>query len=1240
MASYADSLLNTTYINSTKLAVIGNDLNVGGKLDVSGNTTLKTTSVTGPLTTPAGFSVDTSSNVLTKGTLTLGNNSVVRSDGSGNFVVNGNVLATGSLVSNYNSTYPPIDPAADWEGVWTSAFANYIGYIAFVKQPNNTYTLYTNDIRPVNFNYGSFFRTRFQLVAKNIVPVFTKDASQNVTANSITIPSTLGSGSTVLLSRRLKTADIGSNFAFTPATALNGQNTVFYFYQRILVPTDVTPEGDDDWFPAYQSEYNEIRINNYTHMDVFDDIEGTYDSLKLRMLNSMGLNKVGIDVITGQKLPMNKLTPQPFLAENKFQKFKNDADYYSLPVSRIYFGVYAKQNIMTFHYDWKKQNEPSPIASPFQEMTIVDKANPFTPVIGTIPTSFKFLPSILEHQGCKQNTVGIKEPKEWFADNFVGLRLPLVVSGAKTLTITTTGPTGNFDVIPGVYTVTIPSGWTGYPHSLATYVTQNLDLNSGLRLDFYTKNKDQSNPEAFAASSYINFFYLSSGTNNIPSVSVTCTDTTFLTNVLGLNTLSTAQNPNAAPIQLPVPVSGLDNFSNLQRGGFPRYTYNGNQLDINNLYTPQSLPTSAANLTINFSIGNVITSNNPRDYYNAMFYFMNLCNTEEHAQLKNVMVLADIDQEYYMPDTYDEAIYKFVDLNAFGIYTSGVKELSTLNNCSPGVFGKAMANHSWNYNIRGPSQPFAGSSNIKHVNVNCLSAITLEKYYKPSLLNGILNNQGAYVATNYLDASNTFVLAYRFQSTVTNLLTKNMGSYWMPLYRSGVSNLPADVTVTGPTAVLFSVFSQDSSNNMYGNGTYCGSFFGLFKQSVANSILPADASGSVCGYSYFGSFSWNDTATNTNNYRDAFVNLCKTKGVKYVVTDVRGNAGGGSNASLTPFGLDKDYIWTSNLQAQLGSHWTAPNQSNYICRYNTVIADVLDNSGNWPSAWRYPVDSSGITITTLGGIDNTMYKRTGNPQYISVKQTRTSVGTNTVDGSNNGQGLFSFCYLTDDNSYSATKSQMNIFHNYNDTNNIPNTFSVGPLAPSPNTVYTVYGVYNRIFYSSINFTNNWDLNDTIQPGNGGSLDQNVFFDNGFDNLFALSFDLSNNYTGNSFNNPRIAYDATSNFSPLTMMTETGVYYDASGIQQGYTDGSRNAFSVSNDNVNSYRDFRVERALQCAYAQRAGCRAQSKFGYMPIDVGTSVKIVDTSGVKQVYDPYNWNITDTTGALPLPVNPFGL
>ena len=127
---------------------------------------------------------------------------------------------------------------------------------------------------------------------------------------------------------------------------------------------------------------------------------------------------------------------------------------------------------------------------------------------------------------------------------------------------------------------------------------------------------------------------------------------------------------------------------------------------------------------------------------------------------------------------------------------------------------------------------------------------------------------------------------------------------------------------------------------------------------------------------------------------------------------------------------------------------------------------------------------------------------------------------------------------------------------------------------------------------------------------------------------------------NSFNNPLLAYDALSNWSPLTLMTETGVYYDADGVQQAYKDGSRNAFSVSNDNINSYRDFRVERALQCAYAQRAGCRAQPKFGYMPIDTTNTVKLIDASGVQTVYDPYNWNITNTTGALPLPVNPFGL
>jgi hypothetical protein len=1208
MASYADSLLNTTYINSTKLAVIGNDLNVGGKLDVSGN-------------------------------LSVGGSTTLKDlEITGSPVINGDILVTGSVVTNYNPEYPPINAEADWEGVWSvsidPAITNYNGYIAFVKQPNNTYTLYTNSVGAPQYD-GLYFFQKYQFLAQNIVPVFTMEGD-NVTENSVSIPVKFSYASmfpaySTFVSRRLTTEDIGSNIAFAGTTATNNQYDSYIMFERILVPSDVSPVSGCDWFSAYQSEYNETRINNLTHVDVFDDLEGTYESSKRRMLRGMVVNKTGVDVITGEKLSINKLSPQPFIVENKFDKLKTDSDNYSLPVNRVHFGVYGKPNVMTFHYDWKTKNVVSPLASPFQEITIVNTSSPSTSVIGTIPTSFKFLPSVIEHQGAKQNCSGIGEPIEWFADNFVGVRLPLVVSGSdKIITITTTGPTSNCGVIPGTYTVTIPSGWVGYPHSLATFVTQNLDPDSGLRLDFYTLNKDLTNPDTFTDSSYISFFYLSSGTNTIPSVSVTCNDVTFLSDVLGLNTLSTAQNPNAGPIQLPVPVaSGIPNYGNLQRGGFPMYTYNGNALDINNLYTPQSLPGSTSGLTINFSIGNVISSGNPRDFYNAFYYFTNLCCTEEHGFFGSIMVLADIDDEFYMPDTWEEAVYKFVDLNAFAIYTLGVQLFSTLNSSSPGTFGKAFENHAWNGTTT--SEPFTGIAAARNATL-AISAVTLEKYYKPSHVSALESAQIGYVVNNYLDLDNTFVMARHFTSTTTNLLDHNMASYWLPKYRG--NSLPGDVNVGAETAVPYSVLLTDSSNSRYGMPQVFGWVVGILKQSVANSILPADASGSVCGYTYYGSGVYVTSTT----VRNKIVSLFKSLGVKYAVTDVRGNPGGLTTSRMIPYGLDTNYVYVQINNCMGGCDWGSPQQTYNILSTPTIIADILDNSGNWPPAWRYPVDSSGITITVGGGVDNTTYKQTGNPAQLWVKTLASSPGNNTVDGSNNGQGLFSWCYLTDGNMYSAGKVLFYNFHDPTDSNDY--SYFVGPNPPVTNTHACTYGVFNRIFYGPTALVTDWDYNDTVDPGNGGSLTQDAFYLNGNSLMLGLKFDLSGNFLGNSFNNPKFKFDALSNWSPLTLMTETGVYYDASGIQQAYTGGSHNAYFVSNDNINSYRDFRLERALQCAYTQRAGIRAQPKFGYMPIDVTNTVKIVDSSGVHQVYDPYNWDITDVSGALPLPANPFGL
>jgi hypothetical protein len=1230
---------------------------IGGAFDVSGNaivygsTTLKTLS-TGA--TQVNGSLDVSGNSGIKGNLTLGTNSVVRSDGSGNFVVQGNVLATGSVVTSYNPSYQVLDTSSNWEGIWSvvdiGGSGLYSGYIAIVKQPNNTYTAYTNStgtatasgVGLTTNSQSQYFNQQFQILAINIIPTFTKDLSGNVTANSITLPTGFQNagtypGTNVFITRRLRTADIGSNVAlYQTGTKVNNQSYLFAFMERILLPNQVTPVNGSDWFSAYQSIYNETRVRNFTHTDVFDDLEGTYNSMKQRMFTAYSLSKKAVDIITGQVYPINKFSPQPFIIENKFDEFKTATDDYSLPVNRIHFGVYGKPNVMTFHYDWRVQNVNSPLISPFQEISIVNTSSPSTPVIGTIPSSFKFLRSFLEKQSPKQNIRGIKEPSEWFMDNFVGLRLPLVVSGTKTLTITTTGPTSSFDIIPGVYTVTIPSGWVGYPHSLASYITQNLNSDSGLRLDFYTKNKNYTNLDLFDASTTQNFYYFSSGTNTIASVSVTCSDVTFLTDVLGLNTLSTAQNPNAAPIKLVVGnQSGYyQTFGNLQRGGFPTYTYNGNQLDTNNLYTPQALPVSTANLNVIFSLGNVLTSGNPRDYFNVMFYFCNIIGQEEHNYVKSILTLADIDEEHYMPDTWEEAVYKFVDLNAFAIYIDSGIQYSILNADSTGIFGgKSLQNHMWNYSTT--TQPFGGLPAMRNLQISN-TMLTLEKMLKPSYLSTLKNAQLGYIAANYLDSSNTFVIARRFTSTVTNLLSQNMSSYWMPLALGG--GLPADVTAAAQARVPYSFLLNDSSNSVYGVASTYGHLFGLFKQSVANAILPPDASGSVCGYVFFGSFIFQSNVP----FRDAIVSLFKSKGVKYCVTDVRGNPGGANSTNFVPYGLNNDFTYTYFTNMTGSREWGVSSQSINVATSQTIIADILDNSGNYPATWRYPIDASGYVIDSsgLGGVDNTTYKQTGNKFTIWRKIPQTIGGlNNTVDGSNNGQGLFSWCFLTDQNSFSASKGLVNALKgNLDDTDY---TKSVGPKPPVTNTHYTLYGTHNRLGYENNDApTGNWEYNDTINPGNGGSLDQDVFYENGYMVNAGARLDLSGNSFSSSFNQPGITYDALSNWTPLTMMTETGVYYDASGIQQAYTGGSYNAFRVSNDNLNSYRDFRVERALQCAYTQRAGCRAQPKFGYMPIDNGTTYSIVDASGINQVYDPYNYNITDTSGALPLPVNPFGL
>jgi hypothetical protein len=473
-----------------------------------------------------------------------------------------------------------------------------------------------------------------------------------------------------------------------------------------------------------------------------------------------------------------------------------------------------------------------------------------------------------------------------------------------------------------------------------------------------------------------------------------------------------------------------------------------------------------------------------------------------------------------------------------------------------------------------------------------------------------------------------------------------MSRFWIPLLEGKTGTLPfalnapyTDVQVSAIASVPLSYLYTDSSNLRYGVGISLGATVtGIMKQNVANAILPADASGSVVGYSYIPTGYYDGRIM--NQLRINTVNLYKAKGVKYCVTDLRGNFGGSYSNAWAPFGYTTRNYGIINAIIPVNPTGVGGESTNHV-NMSTMVADILNNPTNYPPTWRYPVDSSGITITTNGGVDNTAYKQTGNIYSLVTKGGLSSIPQTdlSVDGSNNGQGILSNTFLNSTETLSASKLFQRSLKGHSDDNDYNN--SAGPNLVT-NTHFTYYGVNTHLLYiTSVQSDNDWNTSINVNPGSGGSLTNNVFIDGvGQLQCNQYTYDKVGNQYMNSFRAPANKMDAVPNYSPMTLMTEIGVYYDASGIQQGHNGTNHNAYHVSNDNTASYRDFRLERSVQMAYAQRSACRAQPKFGYMPIDTSITFEIVDLSGSHIVTDPYNWNITDTSGAFVIPANPFDL
>jgi hypothetical protein len=280
--------------------------------------------------TQSGAVTATNLNVGT-GTFTVGGKLSVEKiiTPHGHLDVSGNLNVTGTIIENYIG-YPPLDVESSWEGVWDLHDAYnenyYVGNIAIVKETNNTYTLYTNatgdysGAGQVNFednnNDHQYYFQKYKLLASGVRPFYQVVDGSNVLQNAIPIPKGYAEKDTfdqtdpttyVLVSRRLTMDDIGSNASFYAGLSINNQCYMFSMMYRVLLPTDVTPEGD--WFSAYQGTYNATRIKKNTLLDVFDDVDGTYEATRQHVLQGYNLSKTIKDVITGETYPVFPNTP-------------------------------------------------------------------------------------------------------------------------------------------------------------------------------------------------------------------------------------------------------------------------------------------------------------------------------------------------------------------------------------------------------------------------------------------------------------------------------------------------------------------------------------------------------------------------------------------------------------------------------------------------------------------------------------------------------------------------------------------------------------------------------------------------------------------------------------------------------------------------------------------------------------------------------------------------------------------
>ena len=1134
-ATGGSGALEATTANITTLTAVNvNATNIGLTNDLA---------ITGDL--------DVSGNLTVSGSIT---NGTISTD------VSGNLSVVGTVIPNYNVAYTPFIDY--WSGLWTYTLSGNNSDLCIILKPNNTYTILYNGNENFNLSYNNQFRSNsFIKLADNIRPTIVgTDVSLSL---SFPFYNNGPSTTTIIFSKKLTEPD--SDYAFQVSGKATNSDPAYQWMERKMKPSDFS--DSTNWDTIFLSTYDSKRIQTQAQFSTYQDIYSLWDDVKNRLISGGGLDAISyeFDVVTSKKTRVNKKNDTIFDILSLHSKLTTEKIDFSFQVTDVSIAPLVEQNILLVAYDFEDAFEQNPLTV-WSEVSFNESFIPNT-------SDFKFLLSYTQRSPCHRtwNNFQGKSPT-----TYVGVRLPLYIATDVNLTITLNGIDTDITVPMGNY----------YTHSLAHVISVELEnMGSNLRMDFYSAFVDYAQP-TILDSSVNNFFYVTSDEEPTGSMTIVSDVSGFVSNILGMSSLSYVDNSDATR------VSSFTFAGIIENGDFPDYSYRGTK-PTDKWYTEfDPSGNDITTLKIQSSLGNVTTSGNPRDYYSCVQYLRDKACTEQHSWI-NVLALQDLDEEYYIPDTWKEAEYKFDDLIAKSVRFLCSQNYET--NFDKSNFGLGVAQHYdkvWNGGVR--KEPWllpgyygyrifsipdssSGTTNFNKSNQMYTYYASAKKIIPPSVLETLVTK--SYTYENYF--SEYFILCHKFTTTdpSVNLLDTTLydrvdlcNIYDFGVFGAFYPNLSGSIEL-----VPFNDPIVDTSNTAYFCAWSGGCTVGLVKQSITNKLIDSSGSPVVGSFSYNTGFRINDGYIYFSKVAKYFTD----NGVTHIVHDGRLNPGGSVPIRSLPYGPNIT-IRSEDTSRYAGTN-IATNKTIKMMSTNTLVKEINENPLNWPSRMRLST-----TRTVAQSINKNLYfSMSGSNEYgygIIVKCGR---GYKFGGNSTTGEGNYlpsnvKVCYLTSGTSGSAALAQMSMYtrRGLDTSGNYTNDrYDIGN-----NTLVNWYGT-NAIL---------WDAD--FAPDT--ALVPNVYIGGALDNSPFTYMKYAQNYTGKDGTKklgeygPPNRVDALSDYTDHVLLTELGLTIDSSG------------YNIDQNDSTTWRDFRFERSIQVANGARGLVRADDKFGNLISNFGTN------------------------------------